>query len=164
MQVFFPIVFHRCIIDINCVCVCVGGGIACEGFGCGWAESLYIEVQVAQVWTCPGVLYSENRMNTPCIFLTGMGAFIGTHILRSSSKCVVRHNASWVMVTWDPLCGQTDRQDWKHDFRYYRRAVCGYFVLGHYPNLFACGSLPRLLIIILQVPQLMRRLSILIGH
>ena len=29
-------------------------------------------------------------------------------------SCMVRFNASWEMVTWGTLCGQTDRHDWKY--------------------------------------------------
>ena len=59
----------------------------------------------------------------PCVMSGGVGAGarrVSYLMPRGQGQgCIVRSNASWVMVTWNPVCGQNDR----HGRKYYLLAT-----------------------------------------
>ena len=69
----------------------------------GGRGSLYIEVQVEQVWTCPEGWAFYRRGGSGSCTLVGLEPEPFTEV----GAFMARSKASWVMVTWDP-CGQTD--------------------------------------------------------
>ena len=63
-----------------------------------WGRSLNVQVWTGLQWRPQGVTCG---VGVPCLIVVGGG-------------CTVRSNALLVMVTWNPPCEQTDRNEWKH--------------------------------------------------
>ena len=77
----------------------------------GEVMSLYIDVQVEEIWTCSCLRGSWGKESQ----LTGQsweGAKLGP-----GGPCMVRSNAWWVMITWEtPVDKMVDWDNWKHYF------------------------------------------------
>ena len=97
--------FNKKAFHWNSICQPYGGGgvpgvCPCTSWGRSWGwEGREVPVQWGPNWTCLG---------------------------KGGGTCVVKSNASWVMVTRHPICTQTDRHDWKHS----HNVVCGRYILG----------------------------------
>ena len=99
------------LISSLCHQMSLAGGVPCtvrsyvQGSGVGHG-SLYSEVLCRE----GASLYSDVQ----CIMGNG---HIDPPKTGADTWCLlVRSNASWVMVSWDPPTEQTDRHDWKHYF------------------------------------------------